>query len=764
MASSQPKETRFEQLPAVYQCSYSSGFKLLLFLHFIKKTGKMRRIKLSILLIILVINSLSAKEGMWIPLLLEKYNLAEMQEMGFKLTQQDIYDINNASMKDAVVVFGGGCTGEMISPEGLLITNHHCGYRQIQSHSSVEHDYLTNGFWAMSKEEELPNPGLTVRFLEYMEDVTGEILEGTEVLETEAREKKIKENSDRLIKEASENGKYMTQVKPLFYGNQYYMYVYKIYRDVRLVGAPPSAIGKFGGDTDNWMWPRHTGDFSLFRVYANENNEPADYSPDNVPFQPKKFFPISLDGVQPGDFTMVFGNPGSTMQYIPSHEVDIVQNQRDPDRIAIRDEKLEIITKAMKSAPKVRIQYSAKHASISNAWKRWQGEILGLERLDAVNKKRAFEADFKAWAIASGTWENEYREVFENFDALYFRYKDYIKASDYYSEIVLRGVEIFQVASWVNDIISYIENNQDKRLESVLKSTSEDVPIFFKNYHQPIDEQLFKVLLPLLANDLKSEFIPGYLNDLLAKNTGDKLVRKVYQKSILTDEQKLKKLLKEGDGKKLLKLRKDPLVELYNRLNFYYETTIKPVVDSLNRQINQNMNVYMAGIMQMKEGEPLYPDANLTLRVAYGKVEGYEPRDGVKYKHFTTLEGIMEKDNSEIYDYNVPEQLKALFKSKDFGIYADNEGYLPVCFTASNHTTGGNSGSPVVNSKGHLIGVNFDRCWEGTMSDIMYDPEQSRNIAIDIRYALFLIDKFAGAGYLLEEMEIVEETVKEPVN
>jgi len=719
----------------------------------------MRRVKFSIFIVFFIVSSLSAKEGMWIPLLLEKYNLTEMQEMGFELSAQDIYDINNASMKDAVVVFGGGCTGEMISPEGLLITNHHCGYRQIQSHSSVENDYLTNGFWAMNREEELPNPGLTVRFLEYMEDVTDEVLEGTKVLETEEREKKIKQNTDRLEKRASEKEKYMTQVKPLFYGNQYYLYVYKVYRDVRLVGAPPSAIGKFGGDTDNWMWPRHTGDFSLFRVYADENNEPADYSPDNVPFKPKKFFPISLDGVEEGDFTMVFGNPGSTMQYIPSHEVDIIQNQRDPDRIAIRGKKLEIITEAMESDPKVRIQYSAKHASISNAWKKWQGEILGLEQLDAVNQKLAFEKDFKGWAEKNGTWESEYQHVFEDFDALYFIYKDYIKASDYYSEIVLRGVEIFRLASRMNDIINNLENNQTERAEKQQKEMVDYLPGFLKDFNQNVDKQLFDVLLPLLYADLKNEFLPDYFHEMMEKKEA-KLVAKVYQKSLLFNEKKLKELLEAGDEKQLLKLRKDPLIELYNRLNFHYETNIKPVVDSLNNRINQNMKIYMAGIMQMQEDEPLYPDANLTLRVAYGKVEGYEPSDGVKYKHYTTLEGIIEKDNPEIYDYNVPDRLKELYETKDFGTYAADEGYLPVCFTASNHTTGGNSGSPVVNAKGQLIGVNFDRCWEGTMSDIMYDPEQSRNIAIDIRYALFLIDKFAGAGYLLEEMELVGEKVE----
>ncbi len=710
---------------------------------------------LFIVLFFILFGQLQAKEGMWIPLLLEKYNLAEMQSMGFELTAQDIYDINNASMKDAVVVFGGGCTGEMISDEGLLITNHHCGFRQIQSHSSIENDYLTNGFWAMNNDEELPNPGLTVRFLEYMEDVSDEVLEGTEVLETEERERKIKDNTRNIEQKASERGKYFTQVKPLFYGNQYFLYVYKVYRDVRLVGAPPSAIGKFGGDTDNWMWPRHTGDFALFRVYAGKNNEPAAYSPDNVPYKPKKFFPISLEGIKPGDFTMVFGNPGSTMQYIPSHEVDIIMNQRNPDRVAIREKKLNIIGADMESNPLVRIQYAAKHATISNAWKKWQGEILGLQRLKAVEKKRAFEEEFKNCAVANGTWQIEYKPVFENFDSLYIVYQDIIKASDYYSEIVLRGVELFELASRVNYIIRNIENKQSKIAEAQILAAEKWMTSFFKDFNQPTDEKLFGVLLPMLNNDLEPAHLPEYLPELLSKHDKEDLIRKVYRKSVLTDIKKLKGLLMKGNHRELLKLRNDPVIKLYNQLNFHYQTNIKPVLDQVNSRIDQNMKIYMAGIMQMKEGVPLYPDANLTLRVAYGKVEGYQPADGVKYIHYTTLEGIMEKDNPEIYDYNVPQQLRDLYEAEDFGEYETEEGYLPVCFLSSNHTTGGNSGSPVVNAKGHLIGVNFDRVWESTMSDIMYDPNMSRNIAIDIRYALFIIDKFAGAGYLLEEMKLV---------
>ncbi len=714
----------------------------------------MRKLLLFVLLVVLGTGFLSAKEGMWIPLLLEKYNMAEMRQLGFQLSSEDVYDPAGDSMKDAVVVFGGGCTGGMISAEGLLITNHHCGYRQIQSHSSIENDYLTDGFWAMNRQEELPNPGLTVRFLEYMEDVTARIMEGTENLEGEELDKKIVENTIRTERQASERGKYFSQVKPLFYGNQYYLYVYKIYHDVRLVGAPPSAIGKFGGDTDNWMWPRHTGDFALFRVYAGPDNEPAEYSPDNVPFRPKKFFPVSLSGVQPEDFTMVFGNPGNTMQYIPSHEVDIILNQRDPDRIAIRDRKLEIMNADMAENPLVRIQYAAKHATVSNAWKKWQGEITGLQRLDAVGKKQAFEEDFKKWAVANGTWENTYQPVFENFDSLYTVYRDYIKASDYYSEIVLRGIELFELASRFSNIIYSIENNQEKLVEGHLKSAAGQLPAFFRNYNQPTDEKLFETLLPMLVHDLKPAFVPDHLNILLSKYTRDNLVKNIYRKSVLNDHKQLSQLIEKGDRQALLQLKKDPLMELYEVLFLHYDKMIKPVVDLTTAEINRNMKIYMAGIMQMKEGQPLYPDANLTLRVAYGKVEGYKPKDGVVYKHYTTLDGIMEKDNPDIYDYNVPQRLRDLYNAADFGPYAMDGGKLPVAFTASNHTTGGNSGSPVVNGNGELIGVNFDRCWEGTMSDIMYDPEMSRNIMVDMRYVLFIIDRFAGAGYLLEEMEL----------
>ena len=715
----------------------------------------MKRVSLVIVICMVFVFRLAAKEGMWIPTLLGKYNIEEMQQMGFKLTARDIYDVNNANMKDAVVIFGGGCTGELISDEGLLITNHHCGYSRIQSHSTVEHDYLTNGFWAMKKSEELPNPGLTVRFLEYMKDVSADVLAGTENLSGEQKGKKIEQNAAKIEEDAAEDGKYSARIKPLFYGNQYFLYVYKTYTDIRLVGAPPSAIGKFGGDTDNWMWPRHTGDFSLFRIYAGKDNEPADYSPDNVPFKPRKYFSISLKGIQSGDFTMVFGNPGSTMKYIPSQQVDIIMNQRDPNRIKIRDKKLQVIGADMQKNPKIRIQYAAKYASISNAWKKWQGEIKGLERLDAINKKEDFEKAFKTWALNADRWENEFNPVFENFNQLFREYKPYIKASDYYSEIVFRGVETFRLASRINSIINSIENNKQERMKLQCKSAEGYLNSFFKNFNQTTDEKLFVQLLPLLLNDLDAKYLPIAFTEEMRKYDADKLLKKVYRKSVLTDKDELKKLLQSENEKKLLRLRKDPLVAMYSSLNFYYKTHIQPRVKSIDAMIDDNMKKYMAGIMEMKKGTAIYPDANLTLRVTYGKVEGYKPRDAVSYNYYTTLSGIIEKDNPAIYDYDVPERLKELYRIKDFGRYEVN-GDVPVCFTASNHTSGGNSGSPVINGNGELIGVNFDRCWEGTMSDIMFDPDRCRNISLDIRYALFLIDKFAGAGYLLDEMKIIQ--------
>ena len=713
----------------------------------------MRKFKLILAIVLLSLSGLHAREGMWVPLLLEKYNLEEMQQMGFKLTASDIYDVNNASMKDAVVLFGGGCTGELISGEGLLITNHHCGYRQIQQHSSVENDYLTYGFWARSREEELPNAGLSVSFLERMEDVTSKVIVGTENVQDPAEQQKlINKNISELEKSAQEDGKFRASVRPFFYGNQYFLHVYKVYTDVRLVGAPPSSIGKFGGDTDNWMWPRHTGDFSLFRIYANKDNEPASYSKDNVPYKPKKFFPISLKGVDPEDFTMVFGYPGRTTQYLTSDAVKLIREQRNPDRIAIRDTKLDIMGRHMAGDPKVRIQYASKHAGVSNAWKKWQGENLGIDRLSAIDKKREFERDFKAWAENQGRWENEFSPLLEKFQELYEQYAPLAKASDYYAEIAWSGVELFTLSSYLQVLLRQA-NDKGEIPENARLSVKRMVEGFYKDYHQPVDEELFVSLLPALGK-LPASFQPTELATVISKNSTPEQLLKLYRKSMLADPAKVYSLIDSGSVKKMKALSKDPVFALFVALRSFYDTQVNPSLRVIEDDIETRMKPYMAGIMEMKEGQMFYPDANSTLRVAYGRVEGYQPNDGVVFKHYTTLEGIMEKDNPEIYDYDVPARLKELFHTKDYGTYSDN-GELPVCFVASNHTTGGNSGSPVINGEGHLIGINFDRCWEGTMSDIMFDPEQCRNIALDMRYALFIIDKFAGAGYLLNEMELI---------
>ncbi len=713
----------------------------------------MRQFKLILAIVLLSLSGLQAREGMWVPLLLEKYNLEEMQQMGFKLTASDIYDVNNASMKDAVVLFGGGCTGELISGEGLLITNHHCGYRQIQMHSSVENDYLTHGFWAKSREEELPNAGLSVSFLERMEDVTSKVFVGTENVQDPGEQQKlINKNISELEKSAQADGKFRASVRPFFYGNQYFLHVYKVYTDVRLVGAPPSSIGKFGGDTDNWMWPRHTGDFSLFRIYANNDNEPAPYSKDNVPYKPKKFFPISLKGVDPEDFTMVFGYPGRTTQYLTSDAVKLIREQRNPDRIAIRDTKLDIMGRHMAGDPKVRIQYASKHAGVSNAWKKWQGENLGIDRLSAIDKKREFERDFKAWAENKGRWENEFSLLLEKFQELYEQYAPLAKASDYYAEIAWSGVELFTLSSYLQVLLRQA-NDKGEIPENARLSVKRMVEGFYKDYHQPVDEELFVSLLPALGK-LPASFQPTELATVISKNSTPEQLLKLYRKSMLADPAKVYSLIDSGSVKKMKALSKDPVFALFVALRSFYDTQVNPSLRVIEDDIETRMKPYMAGIMEMKEGQMFYPDANSTLRVAYGRVEGYQPNDGVVFKHYTTLEGIMEKDNPEIFDYDVPARLKELFHTKDYGTYSDN-GELPVCFVASNHTTGGNSGSPVINGEGHLIGINFDRCWEGTMSDIMFDPEQCRNIALDMRYALFIIDKFAGAGYLLNEMELI---------
>ncbi|VAW19642.1 FIG00654191: hypothetical protein [hydrothermal vent metagenome] len=716
----------------------------------------MKKFLTVIILCSLFVGFLRAKEGMWIPLLLSKYNIEEMQQMGFRLTAKDIYDINNSSMKDAIVFFGRGCTGELVSGKGLILTNHHCGYRSIQSHSTLEDNYLADGFWAMSKDEELPNEGLSVKLLESMEDVTEKVLMNTDsISDMGLWQKRVDENIQKIEDGASNSGEFEAMVKPLFYGNQYFLYTFKVYKDVRLVGAPPSSIGKFGGDTDNWMWPRHTGDFSIFRVYADTNNQPTEYSEKNVPYKPKHFLPISLKGVSHGDFTLVYGFPGRTKEYLFSDALDLIMNQRDPARIRIRDKKKAVLAKYMDADPEVRIRYSAKYSGVTNAWKKWKGEIQGLKRLGALDKKIAFEEEFKNWAIKNRRWDGEFLPVFESLRGFYSQYGKYIKASDYYSEIIWKGVGVFPLASKVDKFIKKVEQNMPGDCNDERASLLEEMEIFYKDFDLATDKELFEELFPMLMNEVGAEFIPDDVKRLFEKQGVQKLKNKIYGKSVLASPDILRGLISQGKEKQLRKLKNDPVMKMYRSLRSHFDTEVVPYIDVIENSISTLMKQYLAGIMEMKKGQPLYPDANGTLRVSYGKVEGYEPRDGVYYKYSTSLKGVMEKDGKNGDFFDVPEKLKKLYESKDFGNYAAND-TLSVCFIASNHTSGGNSGSPVINAYGQLIGINFDRCWEGTMSDIMFDPERCRNIALDIRYALFIVDKFAGAGYLLDEMEIVD--------
>ncbi len=733
---------------------------------------KNRIILLSISLILLASSQLRADEGMWLPIFLNKYNIEDMQKKGFKLTAEDIYDVNNASMKDAVMIFGGGCTAELISEKGLIITNHHCGFGNIQKHSSLEHDYLTDGFWALSAEEELPNPGLTVTFLVYMEEVTDKILLGiNKKMTEEARASKIKANSAKLVKEliAKHEDKYKLEIESFFQGNQYFLFVSQVYKDVRLVGAPPSAIGKFGGDTDNWMWPRHTGDFSLFRIYADENNEPAVYSPDNKPFTPKKFFPISLKGVQKGDFTLVFGYPGSTEEYIPSYAVELTTQVVNPAKIAIRDAKLNVINEAMTNDRATRIKYASKQSGIANGWKKWQGENRGLKRLDAINKKQELEKRFQNWAD-SETSRDDYKNILSDYKKVYEQMEEYELAYHYFIECAYY-LETFKIVRSISsNLLELEEKSKKKDIVRTRKTVAKSADKFYKDFDLQVDKDIFKEIIKIYYENMDASFHPNSYSHVQSDFGGDfdKYVDYLYENSIFLNKEKLDDFIDNYSPKKKTFFKKidpkytketienDPLYILYNDYLSTYFYKILPNLQETTPELAKLNRNYMAGLMEMQKDKIFYPDANFTLRVAYGNVDTYSPKDGVKYKYYTTLDGIIEKDNPEIYDYKVPTKLKQLYADENYGQYADKDGSMHVCFIANNHTSGGNSGSPVINADGHLIGVNFDRCWEGTMSDIMFDPEQCRNITLDIRYALFIIDKLGGAGYLIDEMELVE--------
>ncbi len=655
----------------------------------------MRKTILLAVLLTVSLFPLKADEGMWLPALISQ-RISDMQAKGLKLSAEDIYSVNQASLKDAVVLFGGGCTGELVSDQGLLFTNHHCGYSYIQKHSSVEHDYLKDGFWALNRGEELPNPGLTVRFLERMEDVTAQVLKGYKPgkMDELDRIKIVRKNSEKLKEQAVKDGKGLkASVEALYYGNQYFLFVFREYTDVRLVGAPPSSIGKFGGETDNWMWPRHTGDFSIFRIYAGKDNLPADYSEDNIPYTPKKSLKISRAGVKEGDFTFVYGCPGSTQEYVHSEAVKYISEVSDPEKIALRTTRLQIMKKYMDKSQAVRIQYSSKYAGVANAWKKWQGEAKGLKKMKTVATKQAYEARFREWA--RGT---EYKDVLDNLAYIYAERNALYRAYEYYNETV-RSIERLRMVS--------------------------GRPFEMKDYYQPIDEETFVALMEAFDKNLDDAYKPAYFLQKRAEYDS----MEAWKDDVFASDEDAR--------------------ALSDALDAFYRGPIVSKVRSLNESLQLVYRDYMRAQMAFEPEKAFYPDANLTLRVAYGHVEGYRPADAIYYHPVSTLRGIIEKDNPDIFDYNIPQTLRDIYAR---GGHEDQ----PVCFLATNHTTGGNSGSPVLNAEGNLIGINFDRVWEGTLSDLAFDPDVCRNISLDVRYILFIIKEIGHADYLLDEMAFVD--------
>ena len=702
-----------------------------------------------------------AHEGMWLPTLLKSIE-GDLQSAGLKLSAEDIYSINRGSIKDAIVLFGGGCTAEVISGQGLILTNHHCGFGQIAAHSTVENDRLKNGFWAANRGEELRNPGLTATFIVRMEDVTDRILPQipAEIGSNEAERRAFVSNLAKTIAdEATKGTHYKAVVRPFNYGNSYYLIVTETFMDVRLVGAPPSSIGKFGGDTDNWMWPRHNADFSMFRIYAGADNKPAEPGDANVPFTPRHVLPISMDGVQEGDYAMIFGFPGQTQRYLSSYATDYVMNTADPMRIAMRTASLGVIDAAMRGSDRTRLQYADKQSGISNSWKKWIGEVRGLKELDALQRKRDYEAAYIARAGESG--HSEYTLVLPKLQLLYRDFVPYATARDLFVEMVYNGPEVLGFANGFTELVEqYAALTKDGKFNEALDEAMTGAEGYFANYDVEVDKRVFKALLPIYRKHIPERLSPSILQEIDTKYKGDgnAWIDAIYARSVFVDAVKLEAAFKKPTAKAMKKLASDRAFLASRSFYRSFLDEVRPTHAKLSEGIEAAMREYVKGMMVLYPEKNYWPDANSTLRLSYGKVEGSEPRDAVTYTHYTTLDGVLEKYLPGDVEFDVPQRLIDLNKAKDYGRYGVN-GTLPVCFTSSLHTTGGNSGSPVLNGRGELIGLNFDRTWESTMSDIQFDPDKCRNICVDARYVLFIVDKYAGAKHLVDEMTLVRQDV-----
>lgn len=697
--------------------------------------------------------------GMWLPNLLAELNEEEMQSLGMQISAQDIYDVNTGSLKDAIVHFGGFCTGEVISAQGLVLTNHHCGYGQIQSHSTVEDNYLDDGFWAMDRAEELPNPGLYVKFINKIEDVTAYATNGvTDDMSLEARNEKIGENL-KIFEEKASLGEFEElEVKAFYAGNQYYAFYTISYPDVRLVGAPPSSIGKFGADTDNWVWPRHTGDFSLFRIYADKNNNPAAYSEDNIPYTPKHYLPINISGAEEGDFTMVFGFPGRTNEYLPASAVAQTAKVVDPARVAMRDVALKVMDKYMRADEATKIKYASKFASIANYWKKWIGEMQGLERSKAVAKKSAYEQDFQSRLETNQEWQTKYGTLLAELNETYAQLKPYAEVNAYHSELTGRNTLMLNVAYYMDRLANLYETDGPEAYESFKGRLLNYLQGQYKNYDEEVEAEVFAALIDLYFEKVPGKFLDQELMPIIGKTKeqANAFAKALYKSSQLTSFEQLEEILALPAEEAIAAIQTDEMLKFYQKLNNPFKTTVEPYYKKYNDRAIDLQRTYMEAQLEVFSDKRFFPDANSTMRVTYGQVKGYYPKDAVYYGTHTYLDGVMEKYVPGDYEFDVPTKLIHLHNKKDYGDYAAENGKLPVNFIASNHTTGGNSGSPAIDANGNLIGLNFDRAWEGTMSDINYDPAICRNIMVDARYILFIIDKYAGAEHLIKEMTLVK--------
>ncbi|MGE5383180.1 MAG: S46 family peptidase [Omnitrophica WOR_2 bacterium] len=711
--------------------------------------------KLIILFFVLVSTLVRADEGMWLPMLIERLNYVDMQKEGLKLTPEEIYSVNHSSLKDAIIQFGNGCTGEIISDQGLVLTNHHCGYGSIQSHSTIDHDYLADGFWAMSMKDELPNEGLTARFLVRIEDVTKRVLDQLNDKMTEAeRRDKVAAISKTITDEAEKGTGYQARVASFYEGNEFYLFVYEVYRDVRLVGAPPSSIGKFGADTDNWMWPRHTGDFSIFRVYAGPDGKPADFSKNNVPLKPRHHLPVSMGGVEKGDYAMIMGYPGSTERYTTSWGVDQAINIYNPTIVNIRAKKLGIMRADMDASRDINIKYASKYAGIANYWKYYIGQTRGLKRLKVFEEKQKIETEFNNWVNSSPERKAKYGNVLPGFESAFKTLNTYMVQRIYYSEAIARGAEIMTLANSFRSLATELANQNPsaEKLAKIKDNLLKYSDRHFKNYNEPTDLKLMAALLQMYYENVPVDQQPASFRALVEKNKKNylKLAETLFDKTMFTDKSKVDAFISNPD---LKKLQKDPIYKLMQEFNAKFEENQKNILEA-NATLDRSNRLFIAGLREMQPDRKFYPDANSTMRLTYGKVLDYYPADAIHYNYYTTLKGVMEKEDSTSWEFVVPDKLKSLYEKKDFGNYGVN-GEMPVCFISTNDITGGNSGSPVMNGKGELIGIAFDGNWEAMSGDIAFEPELQRTINVDIRYVLFIIDKYAGAKNLIQELTLV---------